>query len=641
MADSGYSSTAAPASGGGAGGVVPSGTGERDYDINRLSRQYQDFVGAKSAEIDEQRLARHYYHADQFTAKEVAELNRRRQPITTRNRTARKINGIVGLVERLRQDPKGFPRTPKEDERGGADVATAAIRYVLDQPNDDDADWPSTAAGAALCGSINGVFGVELALTKGDHGDPDVTMALVDPDTFFYDPRSFKHTFTDARYMGVAKWIDLELAQEMFPDKAEDLAGLVESGGNLSTWQQRDREIRWVDSKERRIFLVEHWYVKAGEWRYCFYTGATELQRGQSPFVDERGKTFCRFLMGSVNIDHDGDRYGFVRNLKGPQDEINARAIKALHILNTRRVIYTKGIVPDVDAMRRELVRPDGAVEINPLGPTAKFELDDAAKQADLQGQLEFLAEAKDEIENFGPNPALIGQGIENKSGRAIALLQQAGIAELGPFILVYRGWKLRVYRAIWNTIQRYWTAERWIRVTDDEGLAQFLQLNGLTLDEMGRPAMVNALGSLDVDIILDEGPDTINLMQDTYDALQALAQSGQPIPPEVLIELSPIPSQTKRKVLDILEKAKQPGEMEVAGAKAKLDNLQAKTAKDIATARKTEADIPGGQAKAMRDRAGAFRDIAAAATDIHRARREPPPGMGAEPSDGGLGQFS
>ena len=638
MTDSGYSSSAPSAGGGGTGGVAADTTADDGLDVTRLRQQYEDFNSAKWAEIEEQRQARHYYHADQLTAKEVAELRRRGQPIIIRNRLARKINGIVGLIERLRQDPKGFPRTPQEDERGGADVATAAIRYVLDQPNDDDADWPTTAAEAARTGSINGAWGIELALTKGDRGDPDVTMALVDPDTFFYDPRSFKYTFSDARYMGVAKWVDLDLAEEMFPDKAEELRSLIETGGGLSTWQQRDREIRWTDSKEKRLFIVEHWYVKRGEWRYCFYTGATKLKTGVSPFIDEKGKTFCRYIMGSVNIDHDGDRYGFVRNLKGPTDEINARASKGLHLLNTRRMIAEKGAVADIDVARRESVRPDGFIEVN---PGKRFEFDDAAKQADLAGQLEFLAEAKDEVENFGPNPALIGQGIENKSGRAIALLQQAGIAELGPFILAYRGWKLRVYRAIWNTVQRYWTAERWIRVTDDEGMARFLQINGLALDEMGRPAMVNAVGALDVDIILDEGPDTINLMQDTYDALTALAQSGQPIPPEVLIELSPIPSATKRKVLGILEEAKKPGPMQEEGAKAQLDNLKAKTAKDIAAAQKTMADIPGGQAKAMRDRAGAFRDITAAATDIHRARREPPPGMGAQPSDGGLGQFS
>ena len=46
---------------------------------------------------------------------------------------------------------------------------------------------------------------------------------------------------------------------------------------------------------------------------------------------------------------------------------------------------------------------------------------------------------------------SLIVEMPKNVSGRAINLLQQGGIAELGPFVLAYRGWKIRLYRAIWN----------------------------------------------------------------------------------------------------------------------------------------------------------------------------------------------
>ena len=219
--------------------------------------------------------------------------------------------------------------------------------------------------------------------------------------------------------------------------------------------------------------------------------------------------------MFSASVDHDADRYGFVRNLKGPQDEINHRRSKSLHILNSRRVISEKGAVDDVERARLEWAKPDGWVEVN---PGKKMEPDN--QQADFKGQLEMLQEAKAEIENFGPNPALIGQGLESSSGRAISLLQQAGIAELGPYIISYRTWKIRVYRAIWNVVQRFWTAERWIRVTDDEGLAQFVKLNGLGLDQYGQPAIVNAVGALDVDIILDEGPDNVNMAADAFDSL-------------------------------------------------------------------------------------------------------------------------
>jgi hypothetical protein len=155
--------------------------------------------------------------------------------------------------------------------------------------------------------------------------------------------------------------------------------------------------------------------------------------------------------------------------------------------------------------------------------PGMEMEFDDASKMNDIKGQLEMLQEAKNEIENFGPNPALIGQGLEDSSGRAIQLLQQAGIAELGPYLSAYKNWKLRVYRDIWNIIQRYWTAERWIRVTDDQNVAQFFQINKQQFDEYGRPAIVNAIGSLDVDIIIDEGPDAVNMQGDSMMVLQSL----------------------------------------------------------------------------------------------------------------------
>ena len=241
-------------------------------------------------------------------------------------------------------------------------------------------------------------------------------------------------------------------------------------------------------------------------------------------------------------------------------DELNALVSKRAHLIAMRRIIATKGAVDDVDRARKEAVRADGYLEINPLGDRDRFEFDDQSRLANIAHITEAIAEVKTEIENFGPNPALIGQGIENKSGRAIALLQQAGTAELGPALINYRDWKIRVYRAVWNTVQRYWQAERWIRVTDNEGVAQFKQLNKTEIDPMtGIPTMVNNVGALDVDIIIDEGPDTLSVQQDTFETLQALASNGAMVPPKVLIMASNLPSTEKQKILQEMEQANSP----------------------------------------------------------------------------------
>jgi hypothetical protein len=530
--------------------AIDQGKDEDYYDLTRLRRQYADFASAKTQEAAEMVEARHYYHGDQWTAAEIAKLRERKQPVVTSNRIVRKIDAVVGLVERLRQDPKAYARTPKHDE--GAELATATLRFVL-----DNNDWKSKSARIARAAGIDGIAGIEYDLVPGDEGDPSLEMHIAYGDGFFYDPRSYDEGFTDARFLGVAKWIDAEQAKEIAPAKAADIDDLVESGTDLITVNEVDREKNWVNTNERKLRLVDHWYIKGGKWRWCLYVGNTILMRGVSPFVDEKGKTFPRYRMFSASVDHDGDRYGFVRNLKSPQDEVNHRRSKALHGLNTRRVVSEKGAVDDVEVARREWAKNDGWVETN---PGLKMEPDDASKYSDFKGQLEMLQEAKNEIENFGPNPALIGQGLEDSSGRAIQLLQQAGIAELGPYLSAFKNWKIRVYRDIWNIIQRYWMKERWIRVTDDQNVAQFFQINKLQMDEFGRPAIVNAIGSLDVDIIIDEGPDAVNMQGDATITLQTLGPQFAQEFPEIALELAPLPNSVKKPMLDkIRAKQSQP----------------------------------------------------------------------------------
>ena len=46
----------------------------------------------------------------------------------TINRIARKIDGVVGLIERLRQDPKAYPRTPKHEQ--AADLASLMLKHA-------------------------------------------------------------------------------------------------------------------------------------------------------------------------------------------------------------------------------------------------------------------------------------------------------------------------------------------------------------------------------------------------------------------------------------------------------------------------------------------------------------------------------
>jgi hypothetical protein len=553
--------------------------------VRTLRTQYLDYLDSKVEEIEEQKDSRRYYHGAQLTAEQRRVLERRHQPIQIWNRVGRKINGIVGVVERTRCDPKAEGRDPKSD--AGAEVATQSIRYVLDSNTFKVSLEPIVLLQAGM----EGIGGVQLVMQQGDKGDPDVGLHWVIGDEYFYDPRSYQFNFKDVRYEGIAKWLDLEAAIEIFPHKEEDLEGLFQGDSDLTT--NADREIKWIISTSKRLRMVEHWYKHKGRWCWAFYCSNVLLDQGESPFKDATGKSESSFEMFSAAVDQDGDRYSFVRTFKGPQDALNQGKSKTLALANSRRVQAEKNAVDDVEKARIEVSRHDGYLEIN---PGKLFKVDDT--HPDIATFSAFTDDAKAELDGFANSNigAMAGAGMTQISGRALELLRQPGMAELGPFVLSFRSFKIGLYRKIWGAVQRHWTKERWIRVNSDEKLAQFIQLNGLDMDEFGRPTIVNAVGALDVNIVLDEGPDIISMMQQTYDTLKGYPPGT--VPPSVLIELDPNLTRSKKdQILKMLNPPKPPPDP--AAEMAKKLALEGAAGKNAKTAAETQKLLAGADQSA------------------------------------------
>ena len=121
----------------------------------------------------------------------------------------------------------------------------------------------------------------------------------------------------------------------MWPDYADELEHYVENGP-ATDWERGDERDRigWIAKPEKRVRIVDHWYMVGNNWHYCIYCGNHLLECNESILKDERGRSVHKYEIFSAEVDQDGDRYGFFRDLKSPQDEINHRRSKALHQLN-------------------------------------------------------------------------------------------------------------------------------------------------------------------------------------------------------------------------------------------------------------------------------------------------------------------
>ncbi len=565
-------------------------------DLLRLKRYFTESETLTYTARAHSLTALDYYDSDQFTADELRKLNERGQPAIVINRIKPAINGIIGVTEKGRSDPRAWPRNPGDDD--SADAATDVLRYI--------ADFNRFKRTKQDCFKDMLVPGTMAALVGVD-GDTQVTVTQIRWEEFFYDPRARRADFKDARYLGIAKWMYADDATALYPEKGAAIESAVNNGGagTVSPSQSfMDRPMTggaaggvWVDPKMRRLLVIEMYYKDAGAWMRCVFTGSDVLEEGPSPYLDHKGRPDCPIEAHSAYVKRDNSRYGAVWDMIGPQDEINKRRSKSVHILSTSRIQVKDPSAIDVDAdvARREAARPDGVI---PYG----WEL--APNVAEFQGNIEMMAEAKSELERMGPSPAVLGRNEHDDSGRALLARQQSGLIELGNLYGALEDWELRVYRQMWARAKQFWKAPQFIRVTDDEDAPKFVGLNqpvpggpptvgadpatGLPTLQPGVLGYRNVVAEMDVDIEIEATNDVANIASEQFSELLTLVKMSpvyqQQAPLSMLIQLSTIPH--KRGILDQLKQASdqqaqaqaQQQQIAQAAEAAKIGEIQART---------------------------------------------------------------
>ena len=587
-------------------------TQDNSADHTRLVDMFEQSVDAtRAGRLDSERY-RDYYDGKQWTAEERAVLEKRKQPIITFNKICEKVNYMTGLEKQSRTDPRAFPRNPGDDDGQAAQAATDATRFVCDRTK-----FANASSDVFENMMIEGMGGVEIPVVD-KRGEKVVEINRIAWDRIFYDPHSREYDFSDARYMGYITWMDYEEAAGKWPDSVAVLESTMNTVSvehdDTDTYSDKPVKHVWADPKRKRVCIVQMYFKVNCVWHWAQFTRAGTLASGEVVYTDEYGDTVCPMELVSAFIDRDNDRYGTVRALISPQDETNKRRSKALHIVNTRQVIYEEGAVEDIDEAMREIAKPDGAVKVQ---PQYRFEIANTNDMAAQQFSLLQSSEAQLSLQ--GPNAAMAGKSEKSESGRAILAQQQGGMVEMTTVLDRHRQWKLRCYEAVWNRVRQFWDAPKWVRVTDDDQKPRFVGLNqpvtagDVLLEQLqtqGWPeeviqgrmqaAMVdprfhqpvkvkNNVAEMHVDFEIDETPDMVTLRQEEFSELVKLASNGVPIPPDVLIEASSMPN--KDKLLEKLKEGGQPNPMADAAGQLEIAAKEADVRETHAKANKLEAE--------------------------------------------------
>lgn len=607
---------------------------DKDARLSLVKSQFIDSVTSSDEAREEALISRRYFDGHQWTDAEKRVLQQRGQPCLTDNKVKDKIETLLGFERESRRDPKAWPRNPQDDD--SAEAATDAIRYVAD---DNQFDYIRSDVCEDMF--IEGVGAIEITVDKKlpkNSKVPKVRVKQVLYDRVYWDQHSRRADFADAKYKGIVTWMDKDIALDKWSDKK----AVIEAAADevMSNTDKFDDKPVWAQnvSGRTRIQILDHHYLLKGKWNRCVFCAGGFLEEpAESEYIDDEGEPISSLELQAVYRERaDGAPYSIVRRYRDLQDDWNKRRSKSLHLLNTNQVIVEEGVLNprEVAEIRREAAKPDGVLQI-PSGVKLSLQ-----KNLDLaQGHVTLMQQTGQAFEDTGPNQALQGQS-GSISGIAKQVDTQAGLISIDrPFDSV-RHITIRTYRQIWMRIQQFWTEEAWVRVRDDKQI-KFVALNRemtraeALAEELGKMQMpdeekqlylaelarnpvyrdrvkLNDVTQMDVDIILDESPNSITVEQQQFEQLVLLATHGVPLPPRALIEASQL--RNKEQILEQMEGTNDPAQAAIAQAQkraadleeakkaAEIESLQARSAKDSAAAEESQVDAAMKLAQAGSD---------------------------------------
>lgn len=593
-------------------------------DLHRYhSRLLDMFMASEEAGDKSRRKAERdldYYDGKQWTEKEAAELKKRGQPVIAFNLVRQKIDFLQGLERTQRTVPNALPRTPRHEQ--DAHAVADALRFVADENRYNELRsrvWKDilTAGWGGIEVVVQERRGSLMNSTAMTGPDYEVVYRRCAWDRMFWDPYSAEEDFSDAGYLGLVLWMDREEAVRRYGDEAGQVFDETVSTQSIGGTFDDKPYAAWVSHATRkRIRVIQMYFIgEDGQWDFCEFTKGGILNAGPSPWQNEDGEREHPYSWRSAYTDRENNRYGAIRDLIDPQDEVNKRRSKMLHHATVRQTFGNKRVLGDMTAreIRTQLARPDGHVELNGEGQFGKdFGLIPTNDQSSEHALL--LQQAQGIFEVMGPNAAMQGKKEGNESGRAIMAQQQGGAIQMGTLTDTLRELDLEVYRKTWRRIRQYWTGQTWVRVTDDEQNIKFVALNepamepvmqpvfdgmGMSqqpvMDPMtgepmmqpvidpatGQPILQNAVAELDVDIEIDDAPDMGTLQQEEFANMVELARVGVQFPPKVYLAASNL--RNKGKLLGMMEEQAKQGQQippeQQAAVKLELEGKQADNA--------------------------------------------------------------
>ncbi len=564
--------------------------------LTRLRDWFQGEVDRQASNRYQMALDCQYYDSLQWSEEEAEVLMDRGQSPCVYNEIKPTIDWLIGTEQRTRIDYKVLPR--RKEEADLAEVKTKLLKYLSDT---NGSAYQRSRAFAAACKS--GVGWLEVGL-RGDESDEPLFYRAEDWRYMLYDSQSLEADLSDARYVFRWKWVDLDVAEAMFPKRkaviqrsAVTLENLDEGdeddpsyylGARVSepgSDYQRIGKYRPYDgasmgpTRRDRVKLVEAWYreperkavlrgggmlsgqdydasnpeqaraIEEGasvydglvmQVRCAIYVADGLLYEGPSPYRHGR---FPFVPIWAYRRTLDNAPYSPIRVMRDSQDSLNKRGSKALWILSSNRIVMEEGAVDDIEMLRDEAARPDAIIVKN---RGKELIIDRDVQLADQH--LRLMDRDALAIRNTGGVTAEnLGRETNASSGKAIIARQDQGgviTSELFDNLKQATQWAGEIELSL---VEQFFTEEKVVRLVGDRGNASFVEVN--TVDP-ATGQVVNDITATKADFVVSQQDyrDTLRIamFESLFEIVGRLAQMNPQVALNLLdlvVEMADVPN--------------------------------------------------------------------------------------------------
>lgn len=492
-------------------------------DMQRLFSKLMDFY---RHELDRQRdnradqaVEEDYYDNIQWTEEDASVLRERGQVPLVYNVISQSVNWVIGSEKRGRTDFKVLPRRKNDGKQ--AEKKTQLLKYI------SDCNRTPFSRSRAFEDSVKvGIGWMEDACS--DNMDGELIYSRYESwRNMLWDSASTEMDLSDCRYVIRSKWLDVDIAVAMFPDRKDIIRRSAGCGDDYGSWSSDSDGDEVMDSTEvslsstngingyyerQRVRMIEIWYVRPerlkrlramnhdlnGEiynpedprhekalqsgivnlaegvmmrMRVAIMTTNGLCYEGPSPY---RHNKYPFTPIWSYRRGRDGMPYGMIRYMKDLQDDINKRASKAQFILSSNKIIMDEGAVEDVNKLAEEVARPDGIIE-KKVGKQLEINADRELAPAHLQLMQQSMSMVQSAS---GVTDELMGRKTNAISGVAVQARQEQGsLATAKIFDNLRLAEQIRGEKLL-SMMEQFYTEQKQFRITNMRGTPEYIDVN-------------------------------------------------------------------------------------------------------------------------------------------------------------------